>query len=60
MPPMKAMDATGYGTGIRLRATFDDTTTRVRAALKEQGRSTILKWRLGAALDALGGEPVRE
>lgn len=45
-----------YGTGIRLRADFDDTVVRVRAALKEQGFGVLTEIDVRATLKEKLGE----
>ena len=50
------MNTMGYGTGIRLRATFDDAVTRVRAALKEQGFGVLTEIDVQATLKEKLGE----
>jgi uncharacterized protein (DUF302 family) len=45
-----------YGTGIRLKADFDDTVARVRAALKDQGFGVLTEIDVRATLKEKLGE----
>lgn len=46
----------GYGTGIRLRASFDDAVARVRSALRDQGFGVLTEIDVQATLKEKLGE----
>jgi len=50
------MTTMGYGTAVRLRAAFDDTVARVRAALKDQGFGVLTEIDVRATLKEKLGE----
>jgi uncharacterized protein (DUF302 family) len=53
---MREMDTMGYGTGIRLRASFDDAAARVRSALRDQGFGVLTEIDVQATLKEKIGE----
>jgi len=50
------MTTMGYGTAVRLRAAFDDTVARVRAALNDQGFGVLTEIDVRATLKEKLGE----